>query len=71
MEQRVGQLFMVAAKATGPEPATIAALEKYHVGNVYLSGRSQAGAAATAGVVRSLTDLVRPYAESASIEKRS
>ncbi|WP_347107923.1 glycoside hydrolase family 3 N-terminal domain-containing protein [Paenarthrobacter sp. S56] len=60
MEQRVGQLFMVAAKATGPEPATIAALDKYHVGNVYLSGRSQAGATATAGVVRSLTDLVRP-----------
>ncbi|MFJ4168323.1 glycoside hydrolase family 3 N-terminal domain-containing protein [Paenarthrobacter sp. NPDC089714] len=60
LEQRVGQLFMVAAKATGPEPATMEALAKYHVGNVYLSGRSKAGAAASAAVVASLNATVSP-----------
>ncbi|WP_284986582.1 glycoside hydrolase family 3 N-terminal domain-containing protein [Arthrobacter sp. fls2-241-R2A-172] len=58
VEQRVGQLFMVAAKATGAEPATMAALNKYHVGNVYLSGRSKAGTATTASVVSALTGTV-------------
>jgi len=58
LEQRVGQLFMVAAKATGAEPATMEALTKYHAGNVYLSGRSSAGTAATAGIVTSLTSTV-------------
>ncbi|XAS70874.1 glycoside hydrolase family 3 N-terminal domain-containing protein [Micrococcaceae bacterium Sec5.1] len=54
----MGQLFMVAAKATGAEPGTMEALTKYHAGNVYLSGRSKAGAAATAAVVASLTGTV-------------
>ncbi|MDO6144164.1 glycoside hydrolase family 3 N-terminal domain-containing protein [Paenarthrobacter aurescens] len=58
LEQRVGQLFMVAAKATGAEPATLQALTKYHAGNVYLSGRSKAGTGPTAGVVSSLTSTV-------------
>ncbi|MFC8038716.1 glycoside hydrolase family 3 N-terminal domain-containing protein [Paenarthrobacter sp. NPDC057355] len=60
LEQRVGQLFMVAAKATGAEPATMEALKKYHAGNVYLSGRSKAGATTTAAVVSSLTGTVSP-----------
>ncbi|GAA3282144.1 beta-N-acetylhexosaminidase [Paenarthrobacter aurescens] len=54
----MGQLFMVAAKATGAEPATLQALTKYHAGNVYLSGRSKAGTGPTAGVVSSLTSTV-------------
>ncbi|MEV7604608.1 glycoside hydrolase family 3 N-terminal domain-containing protein [Paenarthrobacter sp. NPDC089322] len=58
LEQRAGQLFMVAAKATGAEPGTMEALTKYHVGNVYLSGRSKAGAVASADVVSSLTRTV-------------
>ncbi|MEJ1113923.1 glycoside hydrolase family 3 N-terminal domain-containing protein [Paenarthrobacter sp. CCNWLY172] len=58
LEQRVGQLFMVAAKATGAEPGTMQALKEYHAGNVYLSGRSKAGSAATAAVVSSLTGTV-------------
>ncbi|BCW36954.1 beta-N-acetylhexosaminidase [Arthrobacter sp. StoSoilA2] len=58
LEQRVGQLFMIAAKATGAEPGTMEALTKYHAGNVYLSGRSKAGTAATAAVVASLTGTV-------------
>ncbi|MFJ4026468.1 glycoside hydrolase family 3 N-terminal domain-containing protein [Paenarthrobacter sp. NPDC089989] len=60
LEKRAGQLFMVAAKATGPDPGTMEALGKYHVGNVYLSGRSKAGAAATADVVASLKATVSP-----------
>ncbi|MCT9870092.1 glycoside hydrolase family 3 N-terminal domain-containing protein [Paenarthrobacter aurescens] len=60
LEQRVGQLFMVASKATGAEPGTMEALKTYHAGNVYLSGRSKAGAAATAAVVSSLTATVSP-----------
>ncbi|NWL13427.1 beta-N-acetylhexosaminidase [Paenarthrobacter nitroguajacolicus] len=58
LEQRVGQLFMVAAKASGPEPGTMEALTKYHAGNVYLSGRSKAGTAPTASLVSSLTGTV-------------
>ncbi|MFK0038973.1 glycoside hydrolase family 3 N-terminal domain-containing protein [Paenarthrobacter sp. NPDC090517] len=58
LEQRVGQLFMVAAKATGAEPGTMQALTKYHAGNVYLSGRSKAGTAPTASLVSSLTGTV-------------
>ncbi|WP_223940563.1 glycoside hydrolase family 3 N-terminal domain-containing protein [Arthrobacter sp. StoSoilB22] len=58
LEQRVGQLFMVASKATGAEPGTMEALTKYHAGNVYLSGRSKAGTAPTAAVVSSLTGTV-------------
>lgn len=49
---------MVAAKATGAEAATMAALNNYHVGNVYLSGRSKAGTATTASVVSALTGTV-------------
>ncbi|MCM0617639.1 glycoside hydrolase family 3 protein [Paenarthrobacter sp. TYUT067] len=58
LEQRVGQLFMVASKATGAEPGTMEALTKYHAGNVYLSGRSKAGTAPTAAVVSALTGTV-------------
>ncbi|MET3368929.1 UNVERIFIED_CONTAM: beta-N-acetylhexosaminidase [Jeotgalibacillus campisalis] len=58
LEQRVGQLFMVAAKAGGPEPGTMEALTKYHAGNVYLSGRSKAGTVPTASLVSSLTGTV-------------
>ncbi|MDO5754297.1 glycoside hydrolase family 3 N-terminal domain-containing protein, partial [Arthrobacter sp.] len=55
MEQRVGQLFMVAADATGASAATLSALSNYHVGNVYLSGRSDAGTGVTAAVVQAMT----------------
>ncbi|XAZ30435.1 glycoside hydrolase family 3 N-terminal domain-containing protein [Paenarthrobacter ureafaciens] len=60
LDQRVGQLFMVAAKATGADPGTMTALTTYHTGNVYLSGRSKAGSEATAKVVASLTGTVSP-----------
>lgn len=50
LEQRVGQLFMVGGPATAVGRATRSAITTYHVGNVMLTGRSTAGAAATAQV---------------------
>ncbi|WP_218713108.1 glycoside hydrolase family 3 N-terminal domain-containing protein [Arthrobacter sp. BF1] len=58
MAQRVGQLFMVDASATGASAATLSTLSNNHVGNVYLSGRSSAGTAATAAVVRRMSATV-------------
>jgi beta-N-acetylhexosaminidase len=60
LEQRVGQLFMVAAKADGTDADTVADLVDNHVGNIYLAGRSQAGVAATASVVARLRGAVSP-----------
>ncbi|MBT1001659.1 glycoside hydrolase family 3 protein [Paenarthrobacter sp. DKR-5] len=58
LEQRVGQLFMVAANATGASTATMNVLHWDHVGNVYLAGRSYAGIGPTANVVRRMTSTV-------------
>jgi beta-N-acetylhexosaminidase len=58
LPQRVGQLFMVASTATGADANTMSSLTRFHVGNVYLAGRSRAGTAATAAVVRRMTATV-------------
>lgn len=52
--QRVGQLFMVSAVATGASSASLNAISRYHVGNVLLTGRSTAGLAAVQRVTASL-----------------
>ncbi|MEA5456044.1 glycoside hydrolase family 3 N-terminal domain-containing protein [Sinomonas sp. JGH33] len=54
IEQRVGQIMMVSSPVTGPDSATLDALRRLHVGNVFLKGRTTAGAAAVAGVVGQL-----------------
>jgi beta-N-acetylhexosaminidase len=54
LPQQVGQLFMVGSPATAAGPTTLAQISRYHVGNVILTGRSHAGTAATARVVRAL-----------------
>lgn len=54
LAQRVGQLFMVGTTATSAQPGTISAIAGRHVGNVFLSGRSRLGVAATAAVVAKL-----------------
>lgn len=54
LEQRVGQLFMTANTATGVDPAVTALIRNRHIGNVMLSGRSNAGVGATAAVSRDL-----------------
>ncbi len=45
---------MVGSPVSGPDAATLAALNDDHVGNVFLKGRSYAGTDAVAGVVASL-----------------
>jgi beta-N-acetylhexosaminidase len=60
LEQRVGQVFMVGTTASGAEDATLSAVRDRHVGNVFLSGRSRNGSAATAAVVAQFTALVTP-----------
>ncbi|WIE53983.1 glycoside hydrolase family 3 N-terminal domain-containing protein [Curtobacterium sp. MCBD17_003] len=58
LEQRVGQLFMVGTPATAAGAQALEAVRTHHVGNVFLSGRSTSGTAATAAAVRQVTDLV-------------
>ncbi len=53
-EQKVGQVLMVSSPVAGPDAATLTALTSYHVGNVFLKGRSYDGTAAVAGVVAAL-----------------
>ena len=60
VEQRVGQLFMIGTTSTGAEEATLAAVRDRFVGGVFLSGRSQAGTAATAAVVAQFTAAAAP-----------
>lgn len=58
LAQRIGQLFMTQANATGAGTATMNVLRYWHVGNVYLSGRSAGGVNATAGVIRQMSATV-------------
>lgn len=60
LAQRVGQVFMVGGTAIGVNPSTTSAVRDRHVGNVFLSGRSYAGTAATAQVTAGLQTLVTP-----------
>jgi beta-N-acetylhexosaminidase len=60
LQQRVGQLFMVGTPATAADAGTLADITNLNVGNIFLSGRSYAGAAATAAVVSQFTSLVSP-----------
>jgi len=54
LAQRVGQLFMVGTAATEASAGTLSAISNRHVGSVMLTGRSSAGTAATARVVKTL-----------------
>lgn len=62
LEQRVGQVMMVSSPVTGPDAAILDALRRLHVGNVFLKGRTTAGAAAVAGVVAALKAEATPAA---------
>ena len=48
--QRVGQLVMVGATATGATASTLSAISDYHVGNVILTARSSLGVVDTSRV---------------------
>jgi beta-N-acetylhexosaminidase len=58
LAQQVGQLFMVGTTASAPESETLKAIRDRHLGNIFLSGRSTSGVAATAKVVARFTALV-------------
>lgn len=60
LEQRVGQLFMVGTPVERASRTTLRAVRDRHVGNVFLHGRSEGGAAEVAAVVRRFTALVGP-----------
>lgn len=49
--QRVGQLFMGSVTPSAPDAKRIALMQQYHVGSVFLAGRSTAGTKATKAVV--------------------
>ncbi|MFJ9539680.1 glycoside hydrolase family 3 N-terminal domain-containing protein [Streptomyces sp. NPDC101225] len=52
--QRVGQLFMGAVTPSGPDEQKIRLMRRYHVGSVFLAGRSSAGTKATKALVDGL-----------------
>lgn len=52
--QRVGQLFMGGVTPSAPDSSRIALMQQYHVGSVFLAGRSTAGTTATKSVVDGL-----------------
>lgn len=54
LEQRVGQIFMVGTPATGASSTVLDQISRYHVGNVFLSGRSTTGTAAPAAATAAL-----------------
>jgi len=62
LEQKVGQLLMVGADTSGPQIVSIDAVSTHHVGNVFISGQTRAGAEPVRGVITTLTDLVGPDA---------
>ncbi|GAA5030343.1 glycoside hydrolase family 3 N-terminal domain-containing protein [Streptomyces siamensis] len=52
--QRVGQLFMGSVTPSAPDSTRIELMRKYHVGSVFLAGRSSAGTTATNTLVQGL-----------------
>ncbi|MGD1216823.1 glycoside hydrolase family 3 N-terminal domain-containing protein [Streptomyces krungchingensis] len=52
--QRVGQLFMGSVRPSAPDSTRIDLMRKYHVGSVFLAGRSSAGTTATNTLVQGL-----------------
>lgn len=69
LEQKVGQVLMVASPVTGPDAESLFALDTLTVGNVFMKGRSTAGqvgiaaqvAAVTSHLTGSGTAGVRPF----------
>ncbi|RHA38997.1 glycoside hydrolase family 3 protein [Cellulomonas rhizosphaerae] len=60
LEQQVGQVFMVGVSVSDPKAVSTAAIRDDHVGNVFLQGRTTAGADAVRSLVDSFTALVGP-----------
>src|SRR5947209_5046279 len=62
--QRVGQLVMVSAALSGVSQQTTDAVTRYHVGSVFLAGRSSAGVSSVRSMVNKLQGLATPAATS-------
>ncbi|GAA1359778.1 glycoside hydrolase family 3 protein [Arthrobacter rhombi] len=62
LDQRVGKVLMMGVPATGASSTTLKTLTRYHVGNVFLSGRGYGGTAATHSVVAKINATVSPAA---------
>lgn len=62
LEQRVGQIVMVSSPATGPDGAALTALRQLHIGNVFLKGRTEGGAAVASAAVAALKAQATPDA---------
>ncbi|MGW1725889.1 glycoside hydrolase family 3 N-terminal domain-containing protein [Streptomyces sp. NPDC002306] len=60
--QRVGQLFMGGVNAAKPDQKRVQVLRQYHVGSVFLAGRSKSGTKAT----KSLADSLQAKADTVS-----
>ncbi|MFD8999558.1 glycoside hydrolase family 3 N-terminal domain-containing protein [Streptomyces sp. NPDC059582] len=60
--QRVGQLFMGGINASKPDQKRVQVLRQYHVGSVFLAGRSKSGTKAT----KSLADGLQAKADTVS-----
>ena len=58
LEQKVGQLFVVGLDLTAPQAVSSDAVRADHVGNVFLHGRTTAGAAGVRAQVAGFTALV-------------
>ncbi|WP_369044835.1 glycoside hydrolase family 3 N-terminal domain-containing protein [Sinomonas sp. P10A9] len=62
LEQRVGQVVMVSSPTAGPDGAALTALRQLHIGNVFLKGRTDAGAPGVSAAVAALKGQVTPDA---------
>ncbi len=58
LEQRVGQVLMMGVPATGASASDLGILQKNHVGNVFLKGRSTVGVKGTAAAVKQIKATV-------------
>src|SRR3954462_5858209 len=62
--QRVGQLVMVSAALSGVTQQTRDAVSRYHIGSVFLAGRSSAAVSSVRSMVNKLHALATPTATS-------
>ncbi|MET9904919.1 glycoside hydrolase family 3 N-terminal domain-containing protein [Streptomyces sp. NPDC006446] len=62
VSQRVGQLFMGSVTPSAPDSKRIDLMRQYHVGSVFLAGRSKAGTQA----IKTLVNGLQAQADSAS-----
>jgi beta-N-acetylhexosaminidase len=62
VSQRIGQLFMGSVTPSAPDSKRIQLMRQYHVGSVFLAGRSKAGTKST----KTLVDGLQAKADSAA-----